>query len=48
MRPSLAFLDYVCTMKTTQKFRWLGAPLIVIFEPVAREPAYNNGCGPLP
>jgi len=35
-------------MKITQQFRWLGVPLIVIFAHVAREPAYNNDCGPLP
>jgi len=48
MRPSLAFLNYVCTIKITQQCRWLGAPLIVIFEHVTREPTYDNGCGPLP
>ena len=48
MRPSVAFLNYLCTMKITQQCGWLGVPLIVISAHVAREPACNNGCGPLP
>jgi len=27
---------------------WLGVPFIVVFPRAAREPAHNEGCGPLP
>jgi hypothetical protein len=34
--------------KTAQYFRRSCALFIVIFTHAVREPAYNNGCGPLP
>ena len=39
--PRAAFVNYVRIIKITQQSRQLGVPL------AAREPAHNNGCGPL-
>ena len=41
------FVNCVCTVEITQYFRRLGIPLSIIFTRAAREPAHNNGCGPL-
>jgi hypothetical protein len=41
------FVNYMYNIKITQQFKRLGIPLDVIFPRAAREPAHNNGCGPL-
>ena len=48
MRPAATFVNYVYTIKITQKFRWLGVPRTDMFLLAALEPAHYNGCGPLP
>jgi len=37
----------LCVVKITYEFRWLGAPLAVIFLREAREPAHSDKYGPL-
>jgi hypothetical protein len=37
-------VNYTCTVKLTQQFAWLDAPVIVVFTRAAREPARSDGC----
>ena len=48
VRPAATFVNYVGTIKITQKFRRLVIPLMHIFPLATRELAYSDGRGPVP
>jgi hypothetical protein len=48
MQPVATLVNYVYTIKITQKFKQLGTPHILIFALAVHKSAHYNGCGPLP
>ena len=48
MLPAATLVNCAYTIIITKQFRRLAVPLIVNLLRSAREPAMNNGCGPLP
>ena len=48
VRPASIYVNCEYTTEFTEYFRRLGVPITAIFSRAAREPAQNNGRGPLP